>query len=74
MIGDTCGNYTCFNIHGQSVVDYALAFDDILRQILSFKVSQCNPLLSDTHCKISFRILASYTNLPKVDAFKHMPK
>ena len=70
----TSGNYTCFNIHGQSVIDYTLASDEILRQILSFKVSPFNPLLSDTHCKISFRILASYTNLPKVDTLKHMPK
>ena len=40
MLGDTCtcANYTCQNIHGQSVADYALVSDEILRHILSFIV------------------------------------
>ena len=37
VLGDTCGNYTCFNVHGQSVVDHALASDEILGQILFLK-------------------------------------
>ena len=59
MLGNTFGNFTCFNVHGQSVIDYALASDKSLRKILLFNVSPFNPLLFDTHCKISFRLLLS---------------
>ena len=45
-----------------------------LRKILSFNVSAFNPLLSDTHCKISFLLLASYTIIPNDDNLKSMPK
>ena len=38
-IGDFFGNYTCFNAHGQSTVDYLIASENILDQILYFEVS-----------------------------------
>lgn len=63
MLGDSFGNFTCFNVHGQSVVDYVVASEEILRQVITFKVSSFNPMLSDTHCKLSFRVLASYVGL-----------
>lgn len=72
-IGDIFGRYTCFNPLGQSTVDYLLASENILYQILYFKVSDFIPILSDCHCKISWEILAQYPNLtpPKTDGVLH---
>jgi hypothetical protein len=47
---------------GQSTVDYLLASENIIKQILYFKVSDFIPILSDCHCKITWEILAKYPN------------
>ena len=59
ILGDSLGNFTCFNVHGQSVVDYVIASEEVLSHVLTFKVSSFNHFLSDTHCKLSFKLLAS---------------
>ena len=56
------GHYACFNPLGQSTVDYLLASQNIIKQILYFKVSDFIPILSDCHCKITWEILAKYPN------------
>ena len=58
--GDIFGQYTCFNVHGQSTVDYLIANEEIIDQILYFRVSDFLSTFSDCHCKISFEILAKY--------------
>ena len=55
-LGDIFGHYTCFNPLGPSTVDYLLAAEKISKQLLSFKVSEFIPTLSDCHCKISWEI------------------
>ena len=60
IIGDSLGDFTCFNVHGQSVVDYVIASEEVLSHVLTFKVSSFNHFLSDTHCKLSFKLLATY--------------
>ena len=76
MLGDSSGNFTCFNTHGQSVVDYAIVSDEVLRHIITFKVSSFNQLLSDAHCKLSFSLLASYVDsgtYRSCESLKSMP-
>lgn len=60
LLGDSLGSFTCFNVHGQSVVDYTIASEELLQHIIIFRVSSFNHLLSDTHCKLSFKLWASY--------------
>ena len=45
LLGDSWGNFTWFNVHGQSVVDY-FASEELLRFIITFKVSGFSHLLS----------------------------
>ena len=40
--GDSLGNFTCFNVHGQSVVDYVIASEEVTSHVLTFKVSTFN--------------------------------
>ena len=42
ILGDSLGNFTCFNVHGQSVVDYVIASEEVLSHVLTFKVSSFN--------------------------------
>ena len=56
------GHYICFNPLGQSTVDCLLASQNIIKQILYFKVSDFIPILSDCHCKITWEMLAKYPN------------
>ena len=63
-IGDLHGQYTCFNAQGQSVVDYLLAGQDIIEQILYFHVADFLSTFSDCHCKISFEIMAKFSEKP----------
>ena len=62
-IGDLFGRFTCFNPLGQSTVDYLIASENIINQILYFKVSNFIPTLSDCHCKIVWEILANYPSV-----------
>ncbi|CAG2243365.1 unnamed protein product [Mytilus edulis] len=52
--------YTCYNHMGTSVVDYLLASDSLMQNILYFNVSTFNPTLSDCHCKLSWKILSHH--------------
>ena len=49
--GDLFGSYTMFNWNGSSVVDYLLSSGNISHKVLSFKVGEFTPWLSD-HCPI----------------------
>ncbi|CAG2249773.1 unnamed protein product [Mytilus edulis] len=60
MCGDSTGKFTCFKPNGCSVVDYALVSQSLLQQILYFNVSDFKANFSDCHCKITFKILASF--------------
>ncbi|CAG2199053.1 unnamed protein product [Mytilus edulis] len=59
-LGDSLGKYTCYNHMGTSVVDYLLASDSLMQNILYFNVSTFNPTLSDCHCKLSWKILSHH--------------
>ena len=58
--GDLFGDYTCFNSHGQSTVDYLISSEKLFSQILYFNVSEFISTLSDCHCKISWEIIAKF--------------
>ena len=55
VLGDTCGNLTCFQWNGCSVVDYCLAEEDLLGAVEYFKVHEFKGLFSN-HCKISVKL------------------
>ena len=54
-LGDITGKFTCFQYHGRSVVDYAIANRDIFNMIEYFKVHSFRGDISD-HCKISLQL------------------
>lgn len=58
--GNTTGKYTCFKPKGSSVVDYCLASETLLSEVLYMHVSEFIPKLSDCHCKISLKLLAHF--------------
>jgi hypothetical protein len=58
--GDTFGAYTCYKPAGCSVVDYVIVSQHLLCQILYMQISNFYAGMSDCHCKLSFKILASY--------------
>lgn len=58
-LGDNFGKFTCYKYNGNSVVDYFIYSEDLIEDILSFKVSDVIPRLSD-HSLLSLRILASF--------------
>ena len=58
--GNSNGSYTCFKPNGCSVVDYIIASQSLMPQILYMNVNEFLPLLSDCHCKISLKILAHF--------------
>jgi hypothetical protein len=60
VFGDIFGSFTCFTPNGSSNVDYVIASEEILNDILYFRVSEFMPTLSDTHCKLSWAISARY--------------
>ncbi|VDI15669.1 Hypothetical predicted protein [Mytilus galloprovincialis] len=60
VLGDTFGNFTCYTPHGASVVDYVAVSEEILENVLYFKVSRFIPTLSDCHCKLEWELSAKY--------------
>ena len=60
-VGDPFGNYTCIKWNGNSVVDYLLTSKNFFNQVLTFKVGQYEPLLSD-HCPLKYCL-----EIPKCD-------
>ncbi|CAG2221418.1 ABCB1 [Mytilus edulis] len=60
VLGDTFGNFTCYTPNGASVVDYVAVSEEILENVLYFKVSRFIPTLSDCHCKLEWELSAKY--------------
>ena len=52
--------YTSYNYNGNSVVDYMIASESLISQVLYFNVSLNKPRLSD-HSQISCKILANFS-------------
>jgi hypothetical protein len=61
VLGDLCGNYTCYTANGTSIVDYTLVSESILDQILYFNVNNFIPTISDCHCIIEWSMSAKCT-------------
>ena len=59
--GDMFGKYTCFTPNGCSTVDYVLASENILNQILYFNISDFLPTLSDCHCLLQWSMSARFS-------------
>ena len=64
MLGDSFGKFTCQKSTGTSVVDYMIASEELMKDIIYFHVHQFQPLLSDCHSKISACIKASVKHRP----------
>ncbi|CAG2248789.1 unnamed protein product [Mytilus edulis] len=62
ILGNSTGKHTCFKYNGCSVVDYVLASEQLFCNILYMCVSDFKATFSDCHCKLSFKLLASFTN------------
>jgi hypothetical protein len=60
FFGDTLGSFTCFTPNVSSTVDYVIASEEILNDILYLRVSDFIPTLSDAHCKLSLALSARY--------------
>lgn len=67
MLGDLNGRFTCHTPNGSSTVDYVIVSDNIIDQVLYFKVSDFVPTLSDTHCKLEWEISAKYKLLNQIN-------
>jgi len=59
--GDLMGNFTCFTPNGCSTVDYTIVSENVLDQILFFKVSEFMSTLSDCHCYLEWFISAEFS-------------
>ena len=59
MLGDSFGKFTCQKPTGASVVDYMIASEELLKDIIYFHVHPFQPIFSDCHSKISVCIKAS---------------
>jgi hypothetical protein len=59
-IEDLTGNFTCHNLHGSSVVDYACVSECLLPKVKFFSVHNFLPDLSD-HCQISLMMKINCT-------------
>ena len=68
--GDIFGNFTCYNYHGSSTVDYVIASECLLEKILYFEVSDFLPTLSDTHCKLSWAISANLSSARNQEPYR----
>ena len=61
IIGDLFGKFTCHKPTGSSLVDYVIVSEELLDNVLYFKVSDFIPNFSDCHCKLSFSLLVKYS-------------
>ena len=59
ILGDSFGKFTCQKPTGTSVVDYMIASEELLKDIIYFHVHPFQPVFSDCHSKISVCIKAS---------------
>ena len=65
VLGDCFGNFTCFTPNGCSTVDYCLAAENLLEKILYFKVNAFNPIISDCHCLLQWKISSDFVIRPE---------
>ena len=72
-LGDSMGKFTCYKYNGNSVVDYCLLSENLYTDILSFKVEDIIPRLSD-HSVISLRIVASFRPVTSDIKIKDFPR
>ncbi|CAG2190183.1 unnamed protein product [Mytilus edulis] len=68
-IGDSIGKTTYHNYIGASIDDYCICNSNFLQNIVSFKVDEFNPILSD-HCPIHVKILSQVTDRNLQDCLK----
>ena len=70
--GDSQGMYTSYRYNGNSFVDYMIASENLLTQIVYFNVELNIPRLSD-HSKLICRIIANYCSEPGTDKLVEPP-
>ena len=58
-LGDSFGKFTCQKPTGASVVDYMIASEELLKDIIYFHVHPFLPIFSDSHSKIPVCIKAN---------------
>ena len=72
-LGDLYGKFTCQKPTGASVVDYFIASEELLKDIIYFHVHPFLPIFSDCHSKISMSFKASFVRESKQNISKKMP-
>ena len=60
--GDSFGKYTSFQYNGNSVVDYCIVSESLIKEVIYFHVHDHLPYLSD-HAKLSLKLKASVANI-----------
>ena len=63
-VGDQFGNFTSFQWNGNSLIDYVISSQSLFHQILTFKVGEYKPWISD-HCALHY-ILQTKTILNSI--------
>ena len=53
--GDIPGSFTSFQPNGNSIIDYGIASQSLFQHVISFRVGDFKPWLSD-HCPIEFNL------------------
>ena len=71
--GDIFGKYTSINWNGKAVVDYSIVPTDFFEEVISFRVGNYSPFLSD-HCPIFFEIRAIPRKVNPEPKLKPSPK
>ena len=59
MLGDLCGNCTCYNKLGSSVIDYIILNEGCFSNVLCMKIDNLMRSLSD-HCKLSIAMSVNF--------------
>ena len=59
-LSDLYGKVTCQTLTGASVVDYVIASEELLKDVIYFYVHSFIPMFSDCHSKISVSLKASF--------------
>ena len=72
-LGDLLGQFTCQKPTGASVVDYFIASEEILKNVIYFHFHPFLPIFSDCHSKISMSFKAPYVKESKQNINKKMP-
>ena len=60
--GDSFGKYTSFQYNGNSVVDYCIVSESLIKDVIYFHVHVHLPYLSD-HAKLFLKLKASVANI-----------